>query len=345
MHRDTHSALVVRADFDLLAQLAARFAREAEAARSARLLLSDACDTLRAGDWVGRGAAAFYAEMDAQVLPSLARLADALDASERAALNIRARMQVAEREAAAILSESHDPRPPTVIVPVGPVVMSDRPVRTPSAPYRPAWLEPARLAVSLSPRMSTPELAAFESALRSTPLGAELLARDPALMARLDVRVLPDRSLRELGLIRGREGVSFPVRDGRYLIGVSALDMRQPADVAVLAHEVFHVWQREHATDPSRAADFTQLAMEREAYTFQNATVVALAGGAAAALPYAAELNALLAGDAQARHIILGRDALGVYAGAPPGRGGDLEQLGFSREAIRAGLGGLVAAP
>lgn len=337
MHRDTTPAPKVRADGDLLAQIAARFAREAEAARSTRLQLSDACDTLRAGDWVGGGAAAFYAEMDAHVLPSLARLVAALEAAERTALTIRVRMQVAEREAAAVLSPSHEGRVSNVGGRVSPLPRG--------APYRPAWVEAARLAVSLSPRMAASDLSAFEAALRKTPLGAELLARDPSLMTRLDVRVLPDRTLREIGLVRGQEGVSFPARDGRYLIGVSALDLKRPAHVAILAHEVFHAWQREHAADPTRTADFTQLAMEREAYAFQNAVAVSLAGGAAAALPFAIELSGLLAGDTQARRIILGRDALGVYAGAPPGQGGDLEHLGFSREAIRNDLGGLMVAP
>jgi uncharacterized protein YukE len=332
-----------------MALIAARFAREAEELRSARTQLAFCQETLRGGDWIGPGARDFQAEMDGGVMPALQRLAEALEAAERGALQIRTRLQLAERDASLALTGSAasgelDGRR----VSAGPLadlyttaqLARDTQIlpaqidlaRPPTGGYAPIWLEPARLLVSISPPMSLSDQAFFRAQLARAPLGAELLAMDPRLLDTLDIRILPDERLRRIGLLHGPEGISFPARSGRYLIGVSRLDMSNPADVAVLAHEVLHAFQREHAVDPARKTDFTQVAMEREAYVFQAGVALALSGGS---IPAArAEVQALRGDPAQARARILARDALQVYAAAPEGVGGRLEDLGFSDAAI-----------
>ncbi|MEO6062264.1 MAG: WXG100 family type VII secretion target [Thermoflexales bacterium] len=351
MQRDPHQAPCVRIDYELMAQIATRFAREAEAVRSARTQLAFCRDALRDGDWIGPGAQAFLAEMDGMVMPALGRLAEALEAAERGALQVRARLQFAERDASVVLAgqpapASLDGRP----VPIAPLpdlyatsqLASDTQVlpaqidlaQPPNGGYAPIWLEPARLLVSISPPMSLSDRAFFWTQLQRTPLGAELVAMDPGLLDKLEIRILPDEGLRRIGLTRGRAGISFPARAGRYLVGVSRLNMSDPADVSVLAHELLHTFQREHATDPSRKTDFTQLAMEREAFLFQAGVEIALMGGRSAAVR--AEAQPLLNDPAQARARILARDALNVYAAAPEGVGGRLEDLGFSERAIQS---------
>ncbi len=294
MRGSSHHPPTIRVEYDSLAEIAGRFARESEAIRATRLELSFRNDALRAGDWIGRGARAFYAEMELDILPAITRLADALDNAERATLQIRARMQIAERDAAIVLagrpggpdldgmrvlaSSMPDLRATAVIGGLTQILPVQVDASRPFPPaYAPAWMEPARLLVSLLPSLDGGDRSMFFLLLGQTPLGAELMARDPGLAAKLDIRVLPDQGLRQLGLIHGREGISFPARDGHYLIGVSQMDLRKAEDVGVLAHEVMHAYQREHASDPSRVSDFTQMAMEREAYLFQVGVELALA--------------------------------------------------------------------
>jgi hypothetical protein len=60
-------------------------------------------DVLQGGDWEGKGAAAFYREMNAEVVPTLARLARALEASRQVVVQINQIMKAAEDEAARYL--------------------------------------------------------------------------------------------------------------------------------------------------------------------------------------------------------------------------------------------------
>src|SRR3990170_176335 len=73
------SAPRVRADYDQLARIAAAFDRQSSETQRLLKDITQKAQTLENGDWVGRGADAFYREMDSQVLPSLKRLASALD--------------------------------------------------------------------------------------------------------------------------------------------------------------------------------------------------------------------------------------------------------------------------
>jgi WXG100 family type VII secretion target len=95
-------APIVRADYEQLRRIAKAFAQQSEACRQSLYRLQSSKNTLQGGDWVGRGAGAFYAEMDSSVLPSLKRLAAALDQSSRTVSTIHDIFSQAEQDAAAL---------------------------------------------------------------------------------------------------------------------------------------------------------------------------------------------------------------------------------------------------
>ncbi|MEO6060767.1 MAG: WXG100 family type VII secretion target, partial [Thermoflexales bacterium] len=89
----------IRSDYDQLNQIGQRFGQEGESTRQLIQSLRQNLDTLRGGDWIGPGATAFYSEMDGSVMPSLKRLAAAMDAAKQASGQVRQLMQQAEGEA------------------------------------------------------------------------------------------------------------------------------------------------------------------------------------------------------------------------------------------------------
>lgn len=93
----------VRADYDQLAQIAARFGREAERTQETIGKIKGLMSTLQGGDWIGKGATAFYREMDSEVMPSLTRLGKSLGEAQRSMNQIIQIVRGAEEEAARIL--------------------------------------------------------------------------------------------------------------------------------------------------------------------------------------------------------------------------------------------------
>ncbi len=93
----------IRGDYDALAQISQIFARQAEEMQRTVQRVQRQKDTLQGGDWVGKGATAYYHEMDGEVLPSLKRLATALNTADRVARQIIQILNQAEEEAARIL--------------------------------------------------------------------------------------------------------------------------------------------------------------------------------------------------------------------------------------------------
>jgi WXG100 family type VII secretion target len=93
----------VRADYSALKLISQSFCQEAEAI--SRLIQANerAKRRLEAGDWVGQGARAFYAEMDSNVLPKMRRLVNALEEASRTTLRIEQAMHQAEDEAGRVL--------------------------------------------------------------------------------------------------------------------------------------------------------------------------------------------------------------------------------------------------
>jgi WXG100 family type VII secretion target len=93
----------IRVDYDSLAQISQIFARHSEETQRTIQRVQQQKDTLEGGDWVGKGASAFYQEMDGEVLPSLKRLASALSTADRVTRQISQILNQAEEEAARIL--------------------------------------------------------------------------------------------------------------------------------------------------------------------------------------------------------------------------------------------------
>lgn len=94
------AAPVVRADYDQLTQTANQFGQQAEQVKRSLQQIKSQVDTLQGGDWLGTGAQAFYAEVNSQVVPTLNRLARALEAARTTTMQVLQVMKTAEDEAA-----------------------------------------------------------------------------------------------------------------------------------------------------------------------------------------------------------------------------------------------------
>lgn len=93
-------AVRIRADHDQLKQISQNFERQANNTRQTLQNLKQNMETLQNGDWIGKGATAFYQEMGSSVLPAIQRLASSLEQAGRVTQQISQVMQQAESEAA-----------------------------------------------------------------------------------------------------------------------------------------------------------------------------------------------------------------------------------------------------
>jgi WXG100 family type VII secretion target len=73
----------VRGEYDELRTIASTFRTNADSINGTNQKLKSAMDTLQGGDWIGKGATAFYSEMSGQVMPSMQRLRNALSEAAR----------------------------------------------------------------------------------------------------------------------------------------------------------------------------------------------------------------------------------------------------------------------
>ena len=96
----------IRGDYDSLTRAASSFSKQAQAAQEMTRRVKGQMGVLQSGDWIGRGAQAFYQEMEQEVLPSLNRLANALDEAGRVTQKIRGILQKAEAEAARLFGSA-----------------------------------------------------------------------------------------------------------------------------------------------------------------------------------------------------------------------------------------------
>src|SRR5687767_1641141 len=94
------SAPVVRSDYDALTRVAQSFGQHAAETQQSLQRLKSQLDVLQGGDWLGQGATAFYREMNSDVVPTMARLMRALEASNQVVMQINQIMKAAEDEAA-----------------------------------------------------------------------------------------------------------------------------------------------------------------------------------------------------------------------------------------------------
>ena len=92
----------VRAHYDELKTIQQTFNQQADAVAQMNQNLQGRIETLKSGDWIGKGATAFYQEMDGQVMKSLTRLQRALSEAARITAQISQVMKQAEEDASGV---------------------------------------------------------------------------------------------------------------------------------------------------------------------------------------------------------------------------------------------------
>lgn len=100
------SAPRIRGDYQALAQVAQNFGEHANQINAALQRLKQQKETLANGDWMGQGATAFYAEMDADVLPAIKKLAHALQTARQVTEQMSQVIKQAEDDAAAVFRQN-----------------------------------------------------------------------------------------------------------------------------------------------------------------------------------------------------------------------------------------------
>ena len=93
----------IQAQFDDLKKIAETFNQGADEIQTMTKNLMSCKDTLKNGDWKGKGADQFYNEMDGEVLPTLKRLNEALAQASQITNQVVQTMQQAQDESQAVL--------------------------------------------------------------------------------------------------------------------------------------------------------------------------------------------------------------------------------------------------
>ena len=100
------SNTTVRADHDDLKTIQTTFNSQGEALEKMNQDIKACLETLEGGDWIGKGAKAFLAEMKGSVMPSLGRLRNAMSEASRITNQISQTMQQAEDDASNVFRVS-----------------------------------------------------------------------------------------------------------------------------------------------------------------------------------------------------------------------------------------------
>jgi WXG100 family type VII secretion target len=90
----------IKAAYDQLDNISGRFTGQAEAITAMVQRLQSCFSQLEDGGWMGRGAEAFFDEMNSEIFPACQRLIAVLEDSGASTRSIAERMQQAEDEAA-----------------------------------------------------------------------------------------------------------------------------------------------------------------------------------------------------------------------------------------------------
>ncbi len=94
------SAPIVQAQYDRLTDIAQRFQRQSDVNAELKQRLLQHYQPLQQGGWQGRGAQAFFAEMENEVFPAMDRLIQALSQASQVTIQIQHVLREAEEEAA-----------------------------------------------------------------------------------------------------------------------------------------------------------------------------------------------------------------------------------------------------
>ena len=101
-------AEVIQARYETLTNIAGRFGRQAEQSSQYAVRVRERMVALQNGGRQGRGAQAFFAEMENEVLPVVGRLSTALSEAQTVTLHIIEILREAEKDAAQLFGESSD---------------------------------------------------------------------------------------------------------------------------------------------------------------------------------------------------------------------------------------------
>jgi WXG100 family type VII secretion target len=93
------SSPTVRAHHDELGSIRGTFSAQSDTLTQMNQNLKACMETLQGGDWIGKGAQAFYREMSGDVLPSLHRMQRAMSEAARITQQMSQAMKEAEDEA------------------------------------------------------------------------------------------------------------------------------------------------------------------------------------------------------------------------------------------------------
>lgn len=89
----------VRGHYDELRTIASTLRSNADSINGTNQKLKSAMSTLQGGDWIGKGATAFYNEMNGQVMPAMQRLRNALSEAARVTQEMSQIIKQAESDA------------------------------------------------------------------------------------------------------------------------------------------------------------------------------------------------------------------------------------------------------
>lgn len=96
-------AVQIRIDHDQMGQISQIFSAQNAAVAGVNKKLKSAQETLQSGDWIGKGADAFYKEMEGEINPAMKRLEQAMEEAARVTKQIGQIMNDAEEESSSIL--------------------------------------------------------------------------------------------------------------------------------------------------------------------------------------------------------------------------------------------------
>lgn len=133
---------VIQAQYEQLDNIASRFGQTAENNVALAQQVAQAVQALQNGGWEGKGAAAFFAEMETTTNPALQRLIHALEEAQTTTLEIKRIIQQAEEEASAPFRGGGNGTGTTGSSPIPPGVFPPGFTPTPGQPGTPPTITP-----------------------------------------------------------------------------------------------------------------------------------------------------------------------------------------------------------
>ena len=94
----------VQADYEQLDQVSSQFANQSQVIQELMQKIRSGVQQLEDGGWIGRGADAFFSEMQSVVFPAIQRLESSLNDASNTTKQIAQNMQQAEQEAQSLFS-------------------------------------------------------------------------------------------------------------------------------------------------------------------------------------------------------------------------------------------------